>query len=47
MILLDTHAWVWRVHGDARLSEEQRQMLDDRAVEGLGVSMTSSLGIFY
>ncbi|HEY7318450.1 MAG TPA: type II toxin-antitoxin system VapC family toxin [Candidatus Binatia bacterium] len=41
MILLDTHAWVWWVHGDARLSEEQRQMLDDRTVEGLGVSIIS------
>ena len=41
MILLDTHAWVWWVHGDARLSEEQRKMLDARAVEGVGVSIIS------
>ena len=41
MILLDTHAWVWWVHGDARLSEEQRKMLDARVVEGIGVSIIS------
>jgi PIN domain nuclease of toxin-antitoxin system len=41
VILLDTHAWVWWVHGDARLSEEQRKMLDARAVEGIGVSIIS------
>jgi PIN domain nuclease of toxin-antitoxin system len=41
VILLDTHAWVWWVHGDARLSEEQRTMLDARAIEGIGVSIIS------
>ncbi len=41
MILLDTHAWVWWVHGDARLSEEHREMLDARTVEGIGVSIIS------
>jgi len=41
VILLDTHAWVWWVHGDARLSEEQRKMLDARIVEGIGVSIIS------
>ena len=41
MILLDTHAWVWWVHGDARLSEEQRKMLDARIVDGIGVSIIS------
>ena len=41
MILLDTHAWVWWVHGDTRLSEEQRKMLDARTVEGIGVSIIS------
>ena len=41
MILLDTHAWVWWVHGDARLSEEQRKMLDACIVEGIGVSIVS------
>jgi PIN domain nuclease of toxin-antitoxin system len=41
VILLDIHAWVWWVHGDARLSEEQRKMLDARTVEGIGVSIIS------
>ena len=41
MILLDTHAWVWWVHGDACLSEEQRKMLDARTVEGIGVTIIS------
>ena len=41
MILLDTHAWVWWVHGDARLSEGHREMLDARTVEGIGVSIIS------
>lgn len=41
MILLDTHAWVWWVHGDACLPEEQRKMLDTRTVEGIGVSVIS------
>ena len=38
MILLDTHAWVWWVHGDACLPEEQRKT---RTVEGIGVSVIS------
>ena len=41
MILLDTHAWVWWVHGDVRLSQEQREMLDSRTAEGIGVSIIS------
>jgi PIN domain nuclease of toxin-antitoxin system len=41
VILLDTHAWVWWVHGDARLSEEQRKMLDAGTGEGIGVSIIS------
>jgi len=41
VILLDTHAWVWWVHGDACLSEEQRKMLDARTVEGIGVTIIS------
>jgi PIN domain nuclease of toxin-antitoxin system len=41
VILLDTHAWVWWVPGDARLSEEQRKILDASTVEGIGVSIIS------
>lgn len=41
MILLDTHAWVWWVHGDASLPEEHREMLDAGVVEGIAVSIIS------
>lgn len=41
MILLDTHVWVWWVHGNPRLPEDQRKMLDARANEGIGVSIIS------
>ena len=41
MILLDTHAWVWWVHGDSCLSDKHRDMLDARTGEGIGVSIIS------
>ena len=41
MILLDTHVWVWWVHGNPRLPEDQRKMLDSRVNEGVGVSIIS------
>lgn len=41
MIVLDTHVWVWWVHGDARLSQAQRELLDARIGEGIGVSIIS------
>lgn len=41
MILLDTHVWVWWVHGNARLPDDQRKMLDARTDEGIGVSAIS------
>ena len=41
MILLDTHAWVWWVHGDSRLAEEHREMLDAAVVAGIAVSIIS------
>jgi len=34
MIVLDTHIWVWWVHGDARLPQ-------DHELQGLGVSIIS------
>lgn len=40
MILLDTHVWVWWVHG-VRLSEEQLGQIDRSAEKGLGVSIIS------
>lgn len=27
--LLDTHAWVWWLHGDSRLGHDERRALDD------------------
>ena len=41
MIVLDTHIWVWWVHGDARLSERQRSHLQASEALGLGVSIIS------
>ncbi len=41
MILLDTHVWVWWVHGNPRLPEDQRKMLDAGVDEGIGVSIIS------
>lgn len=40
MILLDTHIWVWWVHG-ARLSEDQLAQIASLAPTGLGVSIIS------
>ena len=41
MIVLDTHIWVWWVHGDAALSASTRTMLDAAEQTGLGVSAIS------
>ncbi len=41
MIVLDTHIWVWWVHGDARLTDEQTQWLQQYESQGLGVSAIS------
>lgn len=41
MILLDTHAWVWWVHGDERLSAKAAKSLEDYESGGLGVSVIS------
>lgn len=41
MILLDTHVWVWWVHGDERLSAKAASILDDNESSGLGVSVIS------
>jgi hypothetical protein len=30
MIILDTHIWVWWVHGDERLTESQAELIYDR-----------------
>ncbi|MCA1631479.1 MAG: type II toxin-antitoxin system VapC family toxin [Acidobacteria bacterium] len=41
MIVLDTHVWVWWVHGDARLPERQIKLLEENEAHGLGVSVIS------
>jgi PIN domain nuclease of toxin-antitoxin system len=41
VIILDTHIWVWWVHGDAQLSETYRAHLQTHEEQGLGVSIIS------
>jgi PIN domain nuclease of toxin-antitoxin system len=38
MILLDTHIWVWWVHGDPRLSSAQTEAISANERDVLGVS---------
>jgi len=41
MILLDTHIWIWWVHGDNRLTKEYTKLLQLHEKTGLGVSVIS------
>lgn len=41
MIVIDTHIWVWWVHGDAHLSAHQTEWLRENEEQGLGVSVIS------
>ncbi|MEY4200224.1 MAG: hypothetical protein RLZZ265_1964 [Verrucomicrobiota bacterium] len=41
MILLDTHVWVWWVHGDASLPAPHRALLDAAEETGIAVSAIS------
>ncbi|MCX7044307.1 MAG: type II toxin-antitoxin system VapC family toxin [Candidatus Sumerlaeota bacterium] len=41
MILLDTHIWVWWVHGNNRLPKDYRRHLEQNESQGLGVSAIS------
>lgn len=41
MILLDTHIWVWWVHGDSRLRTASLDLLKEHEASGLGVSVIS------
>ena len=41
MIVLDTHIWIWWVHGDEKLSAQQTQWLRENEEQGLGVSIIS------
>lgn len=38
MIVLDTHVWVWWVHGDVQLPENYRDYLQQEESQGLGIS---------
>jgi PIN domain nuclease of toxin-antitoxin system len=41
VIVVDTHIWVWWVHGDTRLTSRQLQVLQEHEADGLGVSIFS------
>jgi len=41
VIVLDTHVWVWWVHGDAQLPENYRDYLQQEESQGLGISAIS------
>ncbi len=41
MILLDTHAWVWWVHGEERLSPNQLNAIQENESDTIGVSAIS------
>lgn len=41
MIVLDTHIWVWWVHGDSHLTATHRQALEAHEQTGLGISAIS------
>ena len=41
MIVLDTHVWVWWVHGDRSLPRNFQAYLQTHEAQGLGVSINS------
>ncbi len=41
MIVIDTHVWVWWVHGDPTLSASVRELLDSSEQAGIAVSAIS------
>jgi PIN domain nuclease of toxin-antitoxin system len=41
MIVLDTHIWVWWVHGDAQLPQNYYEYLQEQESQGLGISAIS------
>lgn len=41
MILLDTHVWIWWVHGEPELTTECRDLLQAHESDGLGLSVIS------
>ena len=41
MILLDTHIWIWWVHGDNALSRKHYEVIDSSELDGIAVSSIS------
>lgn len=41
MIVLDTHIWIWWVHGDPSLTVDQERFIQEHEADGLGVSIIS------
>ena len=41
MIVLDTHTWVWWVHGDERLTRTQAEVIEANETDVIGVSAIS------
>lgn len=41
MIVLDTHIWVWWVHGDAQLSSPQFKIIETNESNTIGISAIS------
>jgi PIN domain nuclease of toxin-antitoxin system len=41
MIVLDTHIWVWWVHGDERLTSKQLEFIQNNEAGEIGISAIS------
>lgn len=41
MIVLDTHIWIWWVHGDPSLTDDQERFIQQHEADALGVSIMS------
>ncbi len=41
MIVLDTHIWVWWVHGDTQLTQKYQDYIQAQEPQGLGISAIS------
>lgn len=41
MIVLDTHIWIWWVHGDRQLPQDHQEYIQQQEGHGLGVSAIS------
>lgn len=41
MIILDTHIWIWWIHGDTHLPNAHRAYIEAHETQGLGISIIS------